>query len=124
MAESIARYDAADVMDASSAGLAPLGFIPALTTETLLKNGYSIENLKSKAIGDSLFGAADIVINMSGIPREHAFPDFQKAEDWVVTDPYGGDALLYQTIFESIKRRVAQLAEALRHKREAGAPRH
>jgi len=37
MAESIARYDAADVMEVFSAGLAPLGFLPTFTTQTLEK---------------------------------------------------------------------------------------
>jgi protein-tyrosine-phosphatase len=123
MAESIARYDAADVIDASSAGLIPLGFLPGLTTETLAKNGYAIDNLKSKGISEELWSAADIVINMSGTPREHAFREYEKVEDWVVEDPYGADSQLYQRIFESLQRRIALLAEGLRQKREAGAVR-
>ena len=43
MAESIARRDAADVIEACSAGLTPLGFVPVLTMQTLAANGYSIE---------------------------------------------------------------------------------
>jgi len=120
MAESIARYDAADVIDASSAGLTPLGFLPPLTTETLRKNGYAVDNLNSKGISGELWEEADLVINMSGTPRDLAFPEFEKVEDWIVTDPYGADAHLYQTIFESIQRRIAQLAESLRQKRSAG----
>jgi protein-tyrosine-phosphatase len=123
MAESIARYDAADVIDASSAGLIPLGFLPGLTTETLAKNGYAIDNLKSKGISEELWSAADIVINMSGTPREGAFREYQKVEDWVVEDPYGADPQLYQRILESLQRRIALLAEGLRQKREAGAVR-
>ena len=120
IAESIARYDAADVMEVSSAGLVPLGFIPQLTKETITKNGYSTDGLKSKTISPKAWSSADIVINMSGTPRERAFPDYDKVEDWLVEDPYGADARLYQTIFESIQRRVGQLAEELRHKRESG----
>jgi protein-tyrosine-phosphatase len=123
MAESIARYDAADVIDASSAGLTPLGFLPPLTTDTLSRNGYAIDNLKSKGISKELWADADLVINMSGTPRDIAFPEYEKVEDWLVDDPYGADAHLYQRIFESIQRRIAQLAEGLRQKREAGAPR-
>src|ERR1700730_1662811 len=48
MAESIARRDAADVIEACSAGISPLGFVPALTTQTLTANGYSIESLDSR----------------------------------------------------------------------------
>jgi len=114
MAESIARRDAGDVIEAYSAGLTPLGFVPALTTQTLTANGYSIESLNSTPITRAVWDAADIVINMSGVPKERAFIDFEKVEDWDVQDPYGTDPVLYQTIYEDIKQRVAQLAEHLR----------
>jgi len=41
MAESIARKVGADVMEAFSAGVTPLGFVPIETTDTIVKNGYS-----------------------------------------------------------------------------------
>jgi arsenate reductase (thioredoxin) len=75
MAESIARRDAGDVIEAYSAGLTPLGFVPALTTETLTAHGYSIETLQSTPITRAVWVAADIVINMSGVPRQLAFID-------------------------------------------------
>jgi protein-tyrosine-phosphatase len=114
MAESIARRDAADVIEAYSGGLTPLGFVPALTTQTLTANGYSIESLNSTAIAGEVWDAADIVINMSGVPKERAFMDYEKVEDWDVQDPYGTDPVLYRTIHEDIRRRVVQLAERLR----------
>ena len=114
MAESIARRDAADVIEACSAGLSPLGFVPALTTQTLTANGYSIARLDSTPIRRAVWDAADIVINMSGVPKERAFMDYGKVEDWDVQDPYGTDPVLYQTIYEDIQRKVAQLAERLR----------
>ena len=114
MAESIARRDAGDVIEAYSAGLTPLGFVPALTTQTLTANGYSIESLNSTPITRAVWDAADIVINMSGIPKQSAFIDYRKVEDWDVQDPYGTDPVLYQTIYEDIQRRVAQLAGRLR----------
>jgi protein-tyrosine-phosphatase len=123
MAESIARYDAADVMEVSSAGLTPLGFLPPLTTETLERNGYSTQNLKSKPISPEAWANADIVVNMSGTPRDLAFKEYEKVEDWIVQDPYGEDGHVYQRIFEGIQRRITQLAEGLRQKREAGQAR-
>jgi arsenate reductase (thioredoxin) len=114
MAESIARRDAADVIEACSAGLTPLGFVPVLTMQTLAANGYSIESLCSTPITREVWDAADIVINMSGVPRQLAFVDFGKVEDWDVQDPYGSDPVLYQTIYEDIQRKVVQLAERLR----------
>jgi protein-tyrosine-phosphatase len=114
MAESIAGRDASDVIEPLSAGLSPLGFLPALTTQTLIDNGNSAENLESTPITRDVWDAADIVINMSGVPKERAFPDHQKVEDWDVQDPYGADAELYQTTYEDIRRRVVSLADRLR----------
>jgi protein-tyrosine-phosphatase len=118
MAEAIARKDARDEMEASSAGLAPLGFVAEMTTETLLKNGYGADGLRSKAISQEAWESADIVINMSGREREFAFRNFRghsKIEDWPIEDPYG-DAAKYQGTYESIRRRVAELARRLKEK--------
>jgi arsenate reductase len=114
MAESIARRDAPDVIEPCSAGLAPLGFVPGLTKQILTANGYSIESLDSTPVTREVWDAADIVVNMSGIPKERAFIDHQKVEDWDVQDPYGADPALYQTIYEDIQRRVELLADCLR----------
>jgi protein-tyrosine-phosphatase len=122
MAESIARRDARDVIEACSAGLTPLGFVPVLTMQTLSANGYSIESLCSTPITRALWDAADIVVNMSGVPKQLAFVDYEKVEDWDVQDPYGADPVLYQTIYEDIQRRVAQLAERLRGAAQNVAP--
>jgi protein-tyrosine-phosphatase len=118
MAEAIARQDATAQMEASSAGLAPLGFVADMTTETLVKNGYAADGLASKPISPEAWESADIVINMSGREREFAFRGFRghaKVEDWQIEDPYG-DATKYQGTFESIQRRVAELARRLKEK--------
>lgn len=119
MAEAIARHDAADVIEPSSAGLYPLGEIPRHTQETLLRNGYSPEGLHSKRIEPQVWDRAELVINLSGRARELEFDSFEKVEDWDVTDPYGADAKTYQTILEDIQVRVADLAKRLREQRQA-----
>ena len=121
MAEAIALRDAAQEMEPSSAGLAPLGFVADMTTQTLLKNGYAVDGLTSKPISSEAWESADIVINMSGRAREFAFRNFTghtKVEDWEIEDPYG-DAAKYQGTYESIQRRVAELARLLREEPEA-----
>ena len=117
MAEAIAHYDAADVMEASSAGLYPLGYIAELTKQTLMKNGYSVSGLTSERITREAMDAADLIINMTGTPSEHAFDGRRNVEDWLVEDPYGEDPETYQRVFEGIRRRVNQLAMGLREKR-------
>jgi protein-tyrosine-phosphatase len=118
MAEAIARYDAADVIEPSSAGMSPLGFIPELTKQTLIQNGYSASGLTSDLLTPEACDAADIIINMSGKSREEKFGNPEKVEDWIVPDPYDDDPHTYQRVFEGIKRRVDQLAKSLREKRQ------
>jgi protein-tyrosine-phosphatase len=120
MAEAIALRDSADVIDASSAGLAPLGFVAEMTKATLTSNGYATDGLASKPILREVWDAADIVINMSGRPREHAFRNFAKVEDWEIEDPYGEDPEVYQRTFEEVRRHVAGLTAKLH--RAARAP--
>ena len=114
MAEAIARRMAADVMEASSAGLTALGHVQGMTTETLLRNGYPAESLESKQAERQALEAADLVVNMTGRAGRFEFDELSNVEDWMVEDPYGSDAETYQRIFEDIERRVAKLAERLR----------
>jgi protein-tyrosine-phosphatase len=114
MAEAIARRNASDVIEASSAGLNPLGFVANMTRRILANNGYPIEDLESKPILRESWDKADLIINMSGQSRQQIFREHDKVEDWVVEDPYGGDTHDYQRVFEHIKSRVETLAERLR----------
>jgi len=118
MAEAIARYDAADVIDGSSSGVSPLGFIPDLTKRTLTINGYSADGLTSNKTTQEACDAADIIINMTGGPWRKTFSNHEKVEDWIVQDPYSTDPETYQRVLEGIQRRVGQLAKGLRDKRE------
>jgi len=118
MAEAIARYDAADVIEPSSAGLSPMGSIPEQTKETLLLNGYSADGLISNSLTREAADSADIIINMTGRPMKEVSWQREKIEDWIVQDPYGAEPETYQRVFEGIKRRVNQLALSLREKQQ------
>jgi protein-tyrosine-phosphatase len=119
MAEAIAKREAADVLEASSAGLYPLGEIPDETQETLSRNGYSAVGLSSKPITNRIWNEADLVINLSGRIRDIAFDDPAKVEDWDVADPYGANPAFYQTILEQLQQRVRLLADRLRQQRKS-----
>ena len=123
MAEAVAREIASDVMEVSSAGLAPLGHIMEMTRRALVANGYPAEGLASKPILPQAWDAADLVINMSGRPRDLAFQEFDKVEDWDVDDPYGDDIEVYQRILIEIEGRVRDLARRLRARKTQGARR-
>jgi TonB family protein len=122
MAEAIARVDAYDAIDAFSAGLAPIGFVTELTKQTLIRNGCWVEDLESTSISPKVWEQVDIVINMSGHPREVAFDDYSKVEDWKIEDPYGKDPETHQRVFEEIRLRIAKLAQECREQlaRESG----
>ena len=119
MAEAIAKREAADVLEASSAGLYPLGEIPDETQETLSRSGYSAVGLSSKPITNRIWNEADLVINLSGRIRDIAFDDPAKVEDWAVADPYGANPAFYQTILEQLQQRIRLLADRLRQKRKS-----
>ncbi len=121
MAEGIAAQNASDVMEVSSAGVAALGCVQSLTKLTLAKNGYPADGLQSKALKPAELDAADVVINMTGLPGVGLFQDRKKVEDWSVEDPYGGSAEVYQRVFEDVERRVGDLAKRLRIARSSGA---
>jgi len=120
MAEAIARQIGADVIEASSAGVTPLGRIEAMTKQTLNNNGYPSEGLTSKPLWRAGVKEADLVINMSGPARINAFVESAKIEDWDVEDPYGADGNTYQRIFKEIEQRVANLADRLRERGSKG----
>jgi protein-tyrosine-phosphatase len=124
MAEAISCYDAADVIEPSSAGLYPLGYIAEPTKQTLQKNGYSANGLTSDALRKEAVEAADLIINMTGRASEEIFRGRKNVEDWLVQDPFGADPETYQRVFEGIQRRVNQLAFSLREQgQDQQAPR-
>ena len=115
MAESIALRDFSGFFESSSAGLAPFGSVQKETIETLKRNGYPVESLSSKSIIEKEWAAAELVINMSGYPKQRVFPrgEWNKVEDWDVSDPYGTDPHVYQRIFEDIRTRIESLTARL-----------
>jgi TonB family protein len=116
MAEAIVRRDVPDAIEAFSAGLAPIGFVPWLTKLTLRRNGYWVKGLQPKSISPEAWEQADIVINLSGRRRELAFREYSKVQDWEIEDPFDGNLDTYQQVFEKIRLRIAELGEECRHK--------
>jgi arsenate reductase (thioredoxin) len=114
IAEAIARHTASDVIDASSAGISPLGRIQDSTRKVLLERGIPMDGQFSKGINDdTLLQPADLVINLSGYPGSSLFAG-RKFEDWDVEDPYGEDMETYRRICDDIEARVADLAARIR----------
>lgn len=124
MAEAIARQHAPDLWEVSSGGLTPLGYVAALTTETIEKNNLSAEGLCSKPIMHAHWEAVDLVINMSGFEKHRVFEDPDKVEDWDVHDPFGAEPTVYQRTFDDIRIKVEDLAARLRAANGPASPVH
>ena len=122
MAEAIARHEASDIIEPSSAGLYPLGRVAELAEQTLLANGYPVNGISSKPLTLESLDDADIIINLAGVPRDRIFGSLPNVEDWDIEDPYGQDPSTYQRILEEIESRVLSLANRLRSDQRAGSP--
>jgi len=120
MAEAIARNLAADVIEATSAGLVPFGEIPSTTLAVLAERGFSPDGQSSKPLRPEDLSAVDLVINMTGRSGASIFskptPPF---EDWDVGDPYGSNLTVYRVIRDQIEARVEELAQRLRDRVDA-----
>ena len=121
MAEAIARHMASDVIDPSSAGLAPFGEIPDTTLAILRERGISADGQSSKPLRPEDLSAADMIINMTGRSAAEIFTEpVPHVEDWDVGDPYGYDLAVYRAIRDQIEARVDDLAQRLRGRADSG----
>jgi protein-tyrosine-phosphatase len=116
MAEALARHLAADIIEASSAGLSPMGAIPDATRQVLLERGVALTGQRSKGTDEASLAAIQLIINLTGIPGKALFREGLAApvEDWDVGDPYGEDLVIYRQICDEIEVLVQELAERLR----------
>ena len=120
MAEAIARHGASDVIEPSSAGLAPFGEIPGATLTVLGERGISADGQTSKPLRPEDVSGADIVINMTGRSGTTIFTkSATRVEDWDVGDPYGFNLAVYREIRDRIEIRVEDLARRLREKADS-----
>lgn len=115
MAEAIAKHVAADVIEASSAGLVAFGEIPTQTLAVLGEQGICVDGQSSKPLRSEDMTAVDLVVNMTGRPGASIFTDpTPPVEDWDVGDPYAFNLAVYRTIRDQIATRVEDLARRLR----------
>jgi arsenate reductase (thioredoxin) len=121
-AEALARHLASDVISASSAGISPLGRIAELTRKALAERGISMDGQYSKGLDEAEPAAAEIIVNLSGIPGASLFAS-PRADilDWQVEDPYGDDIEVHRQTCDEIEERVRELANLLRKEAAAGA---
>lgn len=111
MAEAICRAFGGEVVDARSAGLAPLGRIAEQTIRALEALGFDAGGLSSKGLGTVDTTDIDVVISMLGRRGlAHLPPNLgARREAWSIPDPFGEDDEVYLAVARQIEHRVRRL---------------
>jgi protein-tyrosine-phosphatase len=112
MAEGFANHYGKDVLEATSAGLAPTATVAQETTDTMLEKNIDISRHYPKKFNPLKGKEADLIVNMSGfvLPGKLEVP----IEEWTVQDPYGDSMEVYMDSANDIERRVMLLILKLR----------
>ena len=116
MAEGFARTYGSDVLQASSAGLAPAMSVAPLTHKVMLEKNIDVGNIFPKDFKTAVRGA-DLIVNMSGypLPAEVTVP----VEPWEIRDPIGEAEDVYRLVRDEIEQRVMQLILRMRLRKES-----
>jgi arsenate reductase (thioredoxin) len=113
IAEAMARHQFSELIEAESAGLAPLGRVASETLAALQERGIRAEGLYSKSISDiTAIFEPEIVVNISGHPVRNYFPQ-TVVVDWEIADPYGSDPEIYRRVCAEVEDRLNALVAEL-----------
>lgn len=114
MAEGFAKSWHADILDAESAGVSPLGVVPAETAATMAEKDVLLIGHSSKGLDAFDLRSFDIIVNMSGFPFPPSLGKTLKLVEWEVDDPFTGNERRYRKTRDDIERRVRALADDIR----------
>lgn len=106
MAEAFARAYGAGVVEAESAGLAPVVEVPEITKKVMREKGIELDGHFPKALLHMDVKSYDLVVNMSGVPLK--LPA-REVIDWQVPDPVGGGEKAARQTRDLIEQLVAGL---------------
>ena len=115
MAEGFARTYGSDVLQASSAGLAPAMAVAPLTHKVMLEKNIDVGNIYPKDF-KTVASAADLIVNMSGhtLPAEQPVP----VVHWEIRDPIGESEDIYRQVRDEIEQKVMQLILKMRLRKD------
>lgn len=112
MAEGFARRDAADVIEASSAGLSATHSIARDTIDAMAERGVDINSHFPKDFDPGLAAHYDVIVNMSGFELPPV--PGPVVVEWPVRDPFCEEMSIHRNVRDEIEARVYGLAEDLR----------
>ncbi|MGO8943864.1 MAG: low molecular weight phosphatase family protein [Syntrophobacteraceae bacterium] len=110
MAEALARHFWGEGMEACSAGLMPLGYIPSETLEALREAGISTDGLHSKGLSETPLADIDYLVNLTPFEVAPFIPPVFRGKLILcpVRDPFGQDIESYRRVREELKGLVRQ----------------
>ena len=112
MAEAMARTYGSDVMEVSSAGVAPAMMTCAETRGVLRERNIDLGDHLPRRVRDLDLSGYDLVVNMSG--RTLKAPAGVRVENWTVTDPIGRSEEVYREVCGRIEMLVMNLILRIR----------
>jgi arsenate reductase len=107
MAEAMARKYGSDILEASSAGLAPAMMNTPFTRSVLTEKNVELGDHLPRRFRDTDPKTFDLIVNMSGspLPRNLGVP----VEEWNVDDPMGRSEDDFRKTRETIEMLVMRL---------------
>ncbi len=115
IAEALARRFWNSGLEACSAGLAPLGYLPALTLEVLNEAGIPTDGLHSKGLSDVRLDDIDYLVNLTEFKVDKLIPpSFSgKLISYYVRDPFGLEIEAYRQVREELNSLVREKLPAI-----------
>ena len=121
MAEGFARAYGKDVIEPSSAGLAPAYAVSPLTIEVMKAKNIDLSEAVPKGLLETGSSApAELVVNMSG--RKLPVGPGVQVEEWQVRDPIGESKQVFEEVAAKVESLVMALVLRLRQQQQAAGP--
>ncbi len=115
MAEALARHFWNNGMEARSAGLAPLGYVPSQTLAVLNEAGIATDGLYSKGLSDVRLDDMQYLVNLTQLNVEHLIPPSFSGRliSCYVRDPFGLEIEAYRQVREELSSLVREKLPAI-----------
>jgi arsenate reductase len=107
MAEGFANHYGGDVLQATSAGLAPMQSVPRDTVLAMGEMNVDVSGHLPQRYDPFLAAEYDVVINMAGFKLPGLPP--KQVVEWKVKDPYGSSLEDYRAVRNDLEQRVMRL---------------
>lgn len=115
MAEGFLRHKQIDWLEALSAGVHPLGFIPPETVEAMQEKGISLDGQVSKGLEAIDWDQVNLLVNMSSLPSGSVAPGYSgRREEWDIPDPFQCSLEEHSAVRDMLEERVDDLVHRLK----------